>query len=84
MPPKLSVVEAPPRYLYECDVCGKESKWTDDHMFWGSLASEEAGEYIVVCSETCRKKVKNPSALFRKVFGHGCTMEHYGHPYGRY
>lgn len=43
--------------LWVCDGCGRESEWTDDHMWYGSYKLWEDGardSILVSCSNRCR------------------------------
>jgi hypothetical protein len=47
--------------IWTCDICGKESPWTETHEWFGSRRDfEEKGRkgIIVVCSEECKRKVE--------------------------
>ena len=43
--------------VYACDVCGKQSEWTDDWLhrivFKGGRSLTGYEKYITVCSEKC-------------------------------
>jgi len=68
------------RRLHVCDGCGKEFVWDENSIWFGSLATEDCGHVLKMCSDGCRDSIGNPSAFFEKKFGRPIESRFYRFP----